>query len=163
MPPYTQQPVEQWVEDGAWNRAVAYVSLALGAALGLILGLWSFEGPLPPPSWLGEYADTPRRLVRLGHIAFFGLGIVNLLVARDLPRLKLAPQHRRAARALMNFGNLILPVNLLAAGVFPPAKFLLPLPAVSVFSALLLVAVGASRGIAASVPADERLPERVRP
>ncbi|MFQ5974160.1 MAG: hypothetical protein ACE5Q3_17685 [Alphaproteobacteria bacterium] len=154
--------MEQGIADGAWNRAVAYVSLALGAALGLVLGLWSFEGPLPPPSWLGEYADTPRRLVRLGHIAFFGLGILNLLVARDLPRLRLPQRQKRAVRTLMNFGNLILPANLLAAGVFPPVKFLLPLPAVSVFSALLLVAVGAWRDVAASVPAGELLPgERV--
>ena len=51
------------------NRAVGWSSLALGAVTGLILGRWSFDGPMAMPEWLGDHGDTPRRLARLGHIA----------------------------------------------------------------------------------------------
>lgn len=30
------------------------------------------------PDWLGGYASHKRRLYRLGHISFFGLGFLNL-------------------------------------------------------------------------------------
>ena len=30
-------------------------------------------------NWLGGYASFPRRLIRLGHISFFGLGLINFL------------------------------------------------------------------------------------
>ena len=54
--------------------------MAIGALTGLILGLWSFGGPVPVPDLLGEYDALPRRLMRLGHIAFFGLGVLNILM-----------------------------------------------------------------------------------
>jgi hypothetical protein len=51
------------------SRAIALTSLMLGAASGLVLGLWAFGGPLPKPAWFGDYGETSRRLFRLGHIA----------------------------------------------------------------------------------------------
>ncbi len=40
----------------------------------------------------------------------------------------------------MNFGNVFLPLVLIIAAVYTPAKYLLPLPALSVFAALCLAA-----------------------
>jgi hypothetical protein len=125
------------------NRAIGWVSLAAGAATGLILGLWSFDGPVDVPAWLGGYSETSRRLARLGHIAWFGLGILNLLLARELPRSALGAGGRRAASVLMNFGNIGLPLVLFAAAAWRPCKYLLPIPALSVFFALALAARGA--------------------
>jgi hypothetical protein len=106
----------------------------------LTLGLWSFDGPLAVPAWIGEYGETSRRLVRLGHIAFFGLGILNILLARELPRL--TDTARRMASPAMNFGNVFLPTTLIAAAVYHPFKYLMPVPALAVFLALLAVAFG---------------------
>ena len=122
------------------NRFVGWLSLTVGAGTGLILGLWSFDGPLDVHAWIGEYGDTSRRLVRLGHIAFFGLGILNILLARELPRL--ADTARRIASPAMNFGNVVLPITLLAAVAYHPFKYFLPIPALSVFLALLAAAFG---------------------
>jgi len=117
--------------------------LVFGAGSGLLLGLWSFDGPVPTPAWLGDYGDTARRLVRLGHIAFFGLGMLNVLIARELPRLVLDKGVKRIASRAMNFGNIFLPLTLFAAGAYHPLKYLMPVPAISVFVALCLVAYGA--------------------
>ena len=122
------------------NRVVGWASLAVGAGTGLILGLWSFDGPFAVPDWLGDYGDTSRRLARLGHIAFFGLGILNLLLARELPGLK--DGARRIAAHTMNFGNVFLPLTLFAAAAWHPLKYLMPLPASAVFVALAVTAMG---------------------
>ncbi|MCZ6743025.1 MAG: hypothetical protein O7D27_12800 [Alphaproteobacteria bacterium] len=70
---------------GELNRVVAWLRLASGAGTGLIMGLWSFDGPVAARAWIGNYGATSRRLLRLGHIAFFGLGIVKLLLVKNHP------------------------------------------------------------------------------
>jgi hypothetical protein len=42
----------------------------------------------------------------------------------------------------MNFGNVFLPLTLFAAATYPPLKYLLPLPALGVFLALVAAAFG---------------------
>jgi hypothetical protein len=125
-----------------WNRRVGWVSTCLGAASGLILGLWSFDGPVPVPEWLGPYDDTARRLARLGHIAFFGLGILNLLMVSELRRRQLTPWNQRLASWAMNFGNIGLPLTLFAAAAYRPCKYFMSAPATAVFVALVLTAYG---------------------
>lgn len=125
------------------NRIVGWTSLALGAATGLTLGMWSFGGPAPVPEWIGGYDELSRRLARLGHIAFFGLGILNLLLARELPSLALSPGSRRVASNAMNFGNILLPLTLFAAAAHHPLKYAMSVPALAVFLAVTLAAYGA--------------------
>jgi hypothetical protein len=124
------------------NLAIGWSSLAVGAITGLILGLWSFGGPLPVPEWLGDYGSLPRRLMRLGHIAFFGLGILNILMARQITGARRSG-YSRAALASMNFGNLLLPPTLMAAAFYEPLKYLMSLPAFAVSLALIIVAATA--------------------
>jgi hypothetical protein len=125
-----------------WNRRIGWASTCLGAASGLIMGLWSFDGPFPVPGWLGEYDQTARRLARLGHIAFFGLGILNVLVAAELRRPSLDALGRRIASWAMNFGNIFLPLTLFAAAAYRPLKYFMSAPALAVFVALALTAYG---------------------
>jgi len=99
------------------NRTVGWISLVVGIATGLVMGLWSFDGPMTTPAWLGEYGDTARRLARLGHIAFIGLGIINILIAHELPQSALNTRGRRLASRHMNFGNIVLPITLLVFGL----------------------------------------------
>jgi hypothetical protein len=134
---------------GEWNRRIGWVCTCLGAVSGLILGLWSFDGPFAVPQWLGAYDDTGRRLARLGHIAFFGLGILNLLVAGELRRQVRRSWVRRTASWAMNFGNVFLPLTLFAAAAYRPFKYTMSAPALAVFLALLLMAYEVCCGPAA--------------
>jgi len=129
------------------NRAVGWFSIAVGIAVGMVLGLWSFDGPMATPQWIGEYADTSRRLIRLGHIAFVALGALNILLADELPRTSLSDTSRTFAARLMVAGNLLLPIGLIVAGVWRPAKYVLPGPATCVFVAMVLAAWGARRRV----------------
>jgi hypothetical protein len=107
------------------------------------MGLWSFDGPAAVPEMLGNYDDVSRRLARLGHIAFFGLGILNLLLARELAGLALSAALRRTAARAMNLGNVFLPLTLFAAAAFHPLKYLMSIPALAVLLALGIAVVGA--------------------
>jgi hypothetical protein len=129
-----------------WNRRVGWLCACLGVLTGSVMGLWSFDGPLPPPAWLGEYGDTARRLARLGHIAFFGLGILDLLLAHELRRSALGPSSKRLASWAMIFGNIVLPVNLFAAAAYHPLKYFMGVPVSAVFVAFVLAAYGAWAG-----------------
>jgi hypothetical protein len=130
---------------GALNRTVGWACLAAGVATGMLMGLWSFDGPFATPAWLGEYGDTSRRLARLGHIAFIGLGILNLLLVQELSRSSLGEQAKRAASTAMNLGNVLLPITLFVAAAWHPAKYVMAFPATCVFVALILAAWGARR------------------
>jgi hypothetical protein len=55
------------------NLILAWVWISLGFLSGLVLGLFFHD-----EHWLGGYATLKRRLYRLAHISFFGLGIANL-------------------------------------------------------------------------------------
>jgi hypothetical protein len=116
--------------------------MAVGIGTGLVMGMWSFDGPMPVPEWLGAYGDVSRRLARLGHIAFLGLGIIDVLLARELPRLALSAAMRRTASVAMILGNALLPPALFAAAACRPCKYLLPVPAIAVFVAVVLTAWG---------------------
>jgi hypothetical protein len=122
-----------------------------------VLGLWSFDGPLSVPGWLGDYDHTSRRLVRLGHIALVGLGILDILLAHELARSALRAGARRTASAALIAGNVSLPLALFAAGAHRPLKVLMAPSALCVFAALLLAAYGA-RARAAPPGDDARVP-----
>ena len=133
------------------NRVLGWTSLAAGVGVGLVMGLWSFDGPLQPPAWIGEYTDTSRRLVRLGHIAFLGLGFIDILIERELARSSLGRAGRAIASWSMVIGNVLLPIALFGAAAYRPLKYFMAIPATSVFLALVLAAYGA-RGARAPRP-----------
>jgi len=131
--------------DADFSRAIAWTSLLLGAASGLVIGLWSFGGPLPEPGWVGGYTELPRRLLRLGHIALFALGMINFMLTRQLAASGLGAGTIRVALAAMNVGNVLMPTLLFAAVMRPEVKYLLALPALALALALAIAAFAAWR------------------
>lgn len=64
------------------NIYAAWIGFFLGCLAGAIPGLFFHQ-----KDWLGGYSSWPRRMIRLGHVAFFGIGFLNLsfaLTARTL-------------------------------------------------------------------------------
>ena len=80
------------------NEAFGWVWILAGLVSGLVLGLFFHRD-----DWLGGYGSFRRRLIRLGHISFLGLGILNILFASSLPRL-----HLEGATAALASGALIV-------------------------------------------------------
>lgn len=74
------------------NLLVGWTSMVGGAISGAAIGLFFHN-----ESWMGGYGSFRRRMVRLGHIAFFGLGIVNVLFALSLAAIPVPPFYARFA------------------------------------------------------------------
>jgi hypothetical protein len=66
------------------NLYAAWFGILAGFVAGAIQGLFFHDD-----NWLGGYTSWTRRMTRLGHIAFFGIGFVNLAYALTVRTLEL--------------------------------------------------------------------------
>jgi hypothetical protein len=57
--------------------------VAASMGVGLLMGLYAFDGPLPTPGFIGGYSAFARRLSRLGHADCIVLGLVSIYIARE--------------------------------------------------------------------------------
>ena len=76
------------------NLLFSWIWILLGFLSGLVIGLFFHR-----EDWLGGYGSFRRRLYRLGHISFFGLGAVNLMFYLTT-RFALAPSSARDIASL---------------------------------------------------------------
>ena len=58
------------------NVVAAWAGILLGLLTGVVYGLYFHR-----PDWLGGYGSWPRRMLRLGHVSFFGIAMLNLAFA----------------------------------------------------------------------------------
>lgn len=58
------------------NIFAAWAGILAGVLVGVAQGLFFHRD-----DWLGGYGSWPRRLMRLGHISFFGIAFLNLAFA----------------------------------------------------------------------------------
>jgi hypothetical protein len=84
-----------------WNLLAAWVGICLGLLTGAAIGL-GFDRE----QWLGGYASWPRRLMRLGHISFFGIALLNISLVVTAVLLELMTE--RAASASMHAAGLLM-------------------------------------------------------
>ncbi|MBI5772689.1 MAG: hypothetical protein HZA89_02970 [Verrucomicrobia bacterium] len=120
------------------NLLAAWLGLLLGFASGMLMGLKFHE-----PQWLGGYASYPRRMIRLGHISFFGLAMVNLMfyfVAPSFPAAKLSVT---VASWLFVVGAATMPVccGLMLLGPRWRNAFAVPVVSLIVGASLTLTAI----------------------
>lgn len=128
--------------QGRSNIAVSWWMIAIGTAVGAVLGLWSFGGPIPPPVGFVLYDDLPRRLLRLAHIAAIALPVLNLLYVPWMDRSMWNGRLRAIGCRLLLFGTVTLPALLAVTAVWRPALYLLPAPVLALVSTFFLLALG---------------------
>ena len=88
------------------NFIVGWVCFLLGAIAGALIGLGFHR-----EDWLGGYQSFRRRMLRLGHIAFFGLGFINVLFALSVNSpLAPHPHFDDLASPLLAGGALTMPL-----------------------------------------------------
>jgi hypothetical protein len=115
-----------------------WLLIAASTGVGLVMGLYAFDGPVPAPEFLRNYNDFARRLTRLAHAYCVVLGLVNILVARLPQRPSVPAWPRRLGVPLLVTGTAVTPLALLlVAGAGLPAAVLGAGPAL-VAAALVL-------------------------
>jgi hypothetical protein len=86
------------------NETFGWVWILVGFLSGLALGMGFHRD-----DWLGGYGSFRRRLIRLGHISFLGLGILNILFAAGGPRLALGAPTLALASWMFVTGGITMP------------------------------------------------------
>jgi len=87
------------------NIVAAWIAFLFGALAGAVAGLL-FHGE----AWLGGYGSWRRRLMRLGHVAFFGIGFINLGFGLTVQALGLASRGIDDASFLLIVGLITMPL-----------------------------------------------------
>ena len=115
------------------NLVLAWLWILLGFGSGMILGLFFRR-----ENWLGGYASFRRRMYRLGHISFFGLGAVNLLFCLTVQNFSLGGPLIHFASWAFVIGALAMPVCFAIMANFPKAHLIFSVPVVSLLAGGIL-------------------------
>ena len=118
------------------NLYLGWALLLCGALSGAIIGQFFHRS-----DWLGGYDSFPRRLVRLGHISFFGLGMINILFALSAQLFQSQGAAVNVASVCFTLGAVTMPLCCFLSAWQVRAKFCFAVPVLSVMvgiSALLV-------------------------
>ena len=114
------------VADMVLNIYAAWIAILAGVLAGLVSGLYFHD-----ENFLNGYTSWPRRLTRLGHVSFFGLGLLNLTMALTARNLGIADD-LAVASWLMLVGLITMPVVCYISAFWKPFRNLFFVPVLSV-------------------------------
>jgi len=119
------------------NLLAGWIGMLGGVVSGATIGLWFHQ-----EQWMGGYGSFRRRLTRLGHISFFGLGFLNLLYGLSLKAIPIAAPHALIASAGLIVGAVTMPLCCFLAAWRPGLRRLFPIPVVSVGGGIVALLAG---------------------
>ena len=117
------------IEPIRFNLIVGWVSMAAGAISGAVIGLFFHRD-----DWMGGYGSLRRRMIRLGHIAFFGIGILNVLFALSLTAVP-SPYGRLGSIGFA-IADVTMPTCCFLTAWRPVYRLLFPIPVAAVLVGL---------------------------
>jgi hypothetical protein len=111
------------------NLVIAWLWLLLGFAAGMVLGMFFHN-----ENWLGGYGSFKRRLYRLAHISFFGLGAVNLLFYLTAQKFAAGSLPVLVASWAFVAGAVSMPICCVLKPHFPNSRMLFTVPVLSLLT-----------------------------
>ncbi len=111
------------------NLIFAWIWILAGFLSGMVIGLKFHD-----PNWLGGYTSLKRRMHRLAHISFFGLGAVNLFFYLSVKDATLTQTGLLASRAFI-LGGIAMPICCWLMAWTPKTQPLFAIPVISLISA----------------------------
>ena len=123
------------------NLLAGWLGMLGGVASGAVIGLFFHR-----EDWMGGYTSFRRRMTRLGHISFFGLGFLNMMFALTASMVALPPLALRLASLGLILGAVTMPVCCFLSAWRKPLRHLFPIPVagLSIGIVALLAGWGAS-------------------
>ncbi len=119
---------------------VGWSAMLLGVVTGAAIGLYFHND-----EWMGGYGTFRRRMLRLSHIAFFGLGFINLMFAMTVQTLVLPAPNITIASYGFIIGAITMPLICLLTAMSKPFRHLFPLPVISVLAGIVSILHGWAR------------------
>lgn len=111
---------------GQINFLFGWIGMMLGIVSGFLIGLRFHED-----RWIGGYGSLARRMIRLGHISFFGLGFLNILFALSLERVTMPAVLVPIAEIGFVLGAITMPLCCFLTAWKTPFRWLFPIPVLS--------------------------------
>ena len=111
--------------------------MLLGLFAGGAIGLFFHQ-----ESFAGGYGSFRRRLMRLGHVAFFGLGILNVLFALTLNLTGAELRYPALASCSLIAGAVLMPLVCFLSAWKAPFRHLFAIPVVCVAISIILLTEG---------------------
>ena len=116
---------------------LGWSSMLLGILSGAVIGLFFHR-----EDWAGGYGSFTRRMMRLAHVAFFGLGFLNILFGLSLQGISLIESYSRVASYGLILGAVSMPVCCLLAAWRKPLRHLFPVPVLCLFAGIVPIVLG---------------------
>jgi hypothetical protein len=114
----------------------AWIGVFLGVLTGAVFGL-AFHRE----NWLGGYNSWTRRMLRLGHISFFGLALLNFMFSITAGLETLHGTLIRMGSVLFLVGAVTMPITCFLSAWKKSFKTLFPVPVASICGALVCIIV----------------------
>ncbi len=114
------------------NIYAAWIAILVGVLTGITTGIFFHK-----EEFLGGYSSWTRRLMRLGHVSFFGLGFINLLFALTVRTLGIE-SGIEAASVLFVIGLITMPTVCYLSAFRKVFRHLFFIPVLSILIAVIL-------------------------
>lgn len=119
------------------NVTFGFLWICVGLLLGAPMALAFLR-----PSWLGGYGSLERRLLRLAHVAFVMLGLLNIVYGHAMNLGAVSIAFQSPVCVSLFAGSVLMPLCLLAGILWRKALWSLPVPFLLVFSGAVCAAAG---------------------
>jgi len=119
------------------NLIGGWMGMLAGVLSGAIVGLFFHR-----EDWMGGYQSYRRRLTRLGHISFFGLGFLNLIFAATAGQLLLKPPYLGVASEGLLVAAATMPVCCFLSAWRKPFRHLFPVPVSAATVGIVAILLG---------------------
>ena len=93
-------------------------------------------------AWLGGYGSRERRMVRLGHISFFGIGLINLFYALSIEPLGVGEGAARIGSVALLVALIAMPLNCFLCAWKKPFRHLFFVPVLSAALGIGIILLG---------------------
>ncbi len=114
-----------------------WMGMLLGLISGAVIGLFFHR-----VDFAGGYAALRRRMLRLGHIAFFALGMLNVIFALSWSSQAVAVPHPALASQSLIIGAMLMPVNCFLTAWREAFRHLFAIPVILVAMPIVSVLMG---------------------
>ena len=122
---------------GQINLLAGWIGILCGVLSGSCIGLFFHK-----ENWAGGYGSFRRRMLRLGHISFFGLGIVNLMFGLSVTSGGLSSACPDLAAGGFILGAITMPLLCYLTAWRKPFRHFFAIPVLSVGVGIILVLFG---------------------
>lgn len=116
---------------------VGWAAVLLGAATGAVIGLFFHKD-----SWAGGYGSFRRRMLRLGHISFFGIGFLNLFFGLTLGAIVLPEPYIYISSLGFLIAVIAMPACCFLSAWKKPLRQLFPIPVLAVLCGVVPIILG---------------------